>query len=257
MSEGFSYRQRDYHDALAHDYDARGSHFLPRVNRNHYKKIKHIAVALRLSEHQEKDDLVLEVGVGTGLHAHWMIYNRPLRLVGGDISTQMLAVAKRRLYAEIGSKFFPLCFNGQFLPFPDNAFDAVYCSATLHHMECPLQTILEMVRVVKPGKRVAIMEPNWIFPLNLAQGLFNKLERNVLQMRYHNLKRWGCQAGLRDLQVQHFIYTPPFPKALLSWYDRVDDLAARIPVIRRFSVMVFLSGTKPLDDNYSGWAGVR
>jgi len=37
------------------------------------------------------------------------------------------------------------------LSFPRNFFDSVICNMLLHHMKKAIQTIREMVRVVKPG----------------------------------------------------------------------------------------------------------
>jgi ubiquinone/menaquinone biosynthesis C-methylase UbiE len=43
------------------------------------------------------------------------------------------------------------------LPFPDATFDAVCCFAALYFIERPLQAIDEMVRVLAPGGRVALL----------------------------------------------------------------------------------------------------
>lgn len=43
------------------------------------------------------------------------------------------------------------------LPFPDETFDAVCCFAALYFIERPLEAIDEMVRVLAPGGRIALL----------------------------------------------------------------------------------------------------
>ena len=49
--------------------------------------------------------------------------------------------------------------DAQFLPFKNNSFDAVKCSELTGYLFEPLKMVLEIVRVLKPGKFAVITSP--------------------------------------------------------------------------------------------------
>jgi arsenite methyltransferase len=76
--------------------------------------------------------------------------------LGVDISEPMLA---RAVSAEAGPNVGFLRADAQQLPFRDGSFDAVTSLAVLQLIPNPSATLAEIVRVLKPGGRVAIMVP--------------------------------------------------------------------------------------------------
>ena len=50
------------------------------------------------------------------------------------------------------------------LPFADASFDVVFSHEVLEHVEDDLQACREMVRILRPGGRVAIFVPNRLYP---------------------------------------------------------------------------------------------
>ncbi len=46
------------------------------------------------------------------------------------------------------------------LPFADNTFDICYCGWVLHHFPDVNKAVSELVRVIKPGGKIAMAEPN-------------------------------------------------------------------------------------------------
>ena len=240
MSRSWHVRQRQFYDRVAGSFDARGSVILRRENRNHLEKIETIANALHLSP----NDQILEIGIGTGIHAAWILEKRRVTLVGIDLSSGMIRIAEARLRSTGNEGYHLIKGVGEALCFADGVFDACYCSGTLHHVESPLDVLREMVRVTKPGGYVAAMEPNWLFPVNTFAAAVQKQERNILMMRGYKLKRWGELTGLAHLEVTNVLYTPPVPEFLASLYEKVDSICRRIPVVRAFSIMLMLSGKK-------------
>jgi SAM-dependent methyltransferase len=77
---------------------------------------------------------------------------------GFDLSPAMVELARRRLGedAELG-----VADLGAPLPYPDNAFDLVVASLSLHYVEDWTTTLAELRRVLKPGGRliVSIIHP--------------------------------------------------------------------------------------------------
>lgn len=76
--------------------------------------------------------------------------------LGVDISEPMLA---RAVSAEAGPDVGFLRADAQQLPFRDETFDAAISLAVLQLIPNPTATLSEIVRVLKPGGRVAIMVP--------------------------------------------------------------------------------------------------
>ncbi|MBI4729501.1 MAG: class I SAM-dependent methyltransferase [Acidobacteria bacterium] len=210
-----------------------------RDNRNHLVKISAIARAIAAQGSRR----ILEVGAGTGLHARWILENTPAEYVGVDVSEAMLAIATRRLAPHAG-RFRLGIADAHRLPFPDGSFDAAFCSGTLHHLADPGRGLAELARVVRPGGRVAAMEPNWKFPSVLLVSAFTKAERNAFKINGASLARWASGAGLAGVRLERLLYTPPSPRALERIWDRADALAARVPGLRRLSIMLLVSGRR-------------
>lgn len=79
------------------------------------------------------------------------------RAVGVDISEAMIIEARRRV---AGSRL-DLSFeigDAHALPFEDNTFDICRIETVLQHVDEPAQAIAEMVRVTRPGGRIAAFE---------------------------------------------------------------------------------------------------
>ena len=101
-------------------------------------------------------DMVLDVASGTG-EPGLTIATR-LRggiVVGTDISEGMLEVARENA-ARRGIKNFEIIASDvSELPFPDNSFDSISCRFGLMFFPDMLLATKEMVRVLKPGGRIA------------------------------------------------------------------------------------------------------
>lgn len=88
--------------------------------------------------------------------------------IGVDISEPMLARAAK---AEAGPDVCFLRADAQRLPLRDEAVDAVVSVAVLQLIPTPSAAVAEMVRVLKPGGRIAVMVPT----AGRAGGLFRWL----------------------------------------------------------------------------------
>ena len=129
--------------------------------------------------------LVLEAGCGTGailseLPGHHLLH-------GLDID--LIALTRCRAHAPAA---FLVQGNALGLPYPGKTFDIVYCHFLLLWVDDPLQALLEMKRVAKPGASViAFAEPDYNARLDEPHE-FARLG----QWQAESLRRQGADPGL-------------------------------------------------------------
>ena len=103
--------------------------------------------------------LVLDVASGTAGVALQLAERTPARVIGVDLTTQMLAQGGRNIEAAgKGERIQLVAGRGEQLPFPDQTFDALTFTYLLRYVEDPAATLRELARVVKPGATMASLE---------------------------------------------------------------------------------------------------
>jgi ubiquinone/menaquinone biosynthesis C-methylase UbiE len=209
-----------------------------RMNRNHLKKIKIISDFINPVNGMK----ILEVGIGSGEHAEYILNKAEIAFYGLDISDKMIEILREKYIKNKKVSF--TVGTGEKLPYPDNFFDAVYCTATLHHLNSPEKGISEMYRVLKKGGRFIAIEPNVLFPKNYRQALKVPEEKNLFLITKRNLKLWLGRLDLSYKTIYYYIHTIPFPKFLFGVYDVIDYLFSKIPLIRMFAIQIIIKGIK-------------
>jgi SAM-dependent methyltransferase len=100
------------------------------------------------------EDLLLDVACGPGrLLAAFAPHVR--MAVGLDLTLEMLKIA-RRLSVQGPHRLGLVLGEGERLPFPDETFTLVTTTLAIHHYGDPRGVIQEMVRVCRPGGRIAV-----------------------------------------------------------------------------------------------------
>ena len=105
------------------------------------------------------DDRVLDVATGTGAVAVELARRYNCRVVGVDLSPDMLEVGRRRI-AEAGecARVSLIEARAEDLPFPDASFDHLTFTYLLRYVDDPRATLRELARVVRPGGHVGSLE---------------------------------------------------------------------------------------------------
>jgi 2-polyprenyl-6-hydroxyphenyl methylase/3-demethylubiquinone-9 3-methyltransferase len=106
--------------------------------------------------------LVLDVPCGRGFHLHRYHHVQPrCRIVGVELDG---AIARRAREA-VGPLGVPVLRGAiEALPFRDGCFDAAICSEVLEHLDDDVAGLRDVVRVVRPGGRIAITVPHADYP---------------------------------------------------------------------------------------------
>lgn len=118
---------------------------------------------------------LLDLGGGTGRVSSALLKDVD-EVVIADVSMGMLRQTDR-------SALKPVCSYSEILPFADNFFDRVIMVDALHHVIDQQASTNEMLRVLKPGGRIIIEEPD----INTFAVKLIALAEKLLLMRSHFL----------------------------------------------------------------------
>ena len=160
--------------------------------------LKPVAEALRSLVAGTGARRILEVGCGTG---RWLaeLAGQCEEAHGVDPSAEMLERARERcpaLRLHVGS--------AEELPFPDAAFDLVYCVNAIHHFQNPHAFVSEADRVLAAGGTVAVIgfdprgrRDNW-YVYSFFEGTYERdLERFP---RWTDVRDWMAAAGFEHAE---------------------------------------------------------
>jgi 2-polyprenyl-6-hydroxyphenyl methylase/3-demethylubiquinone-9 3-methyltransferase len=96
----------------------------------------------------------------------------------------------------------------QKLPFPDNHFDAIWCSEVLEHLFDPLYAVREFHRVLRPGGKLLVTVPYHGGLKNLLIALFkweHHFDPEYPHIRFFtnkSLEKITRKAGFRDMEFR-------------------------------------------------------
>ncbi len=151
--------------------------------------------------------------------------------MGVDLSETMITTAQARADAQAVTAEGVLG-DATALSFADHSFDAVHCDRVLQHLDRPQAAIREMARVLVPGGRLMIKEPDWdgLFvdadDLVTTRAVRDQLVAHIRQPQIgRSLRRLVLAVGL---EVVDFHGTLGIYAVSLAAADRVWNLRARL-----------------------------
>ncbi|HRP62028.1 MAG TPA: methyltransferase domain-containing protein [Phycisphaerales bacterium] len=161
----------EHYARLAPKYDRRWDRYTRRT----------LAAAMSMMD-LSGDPSILDVACGTGRLAQMALDRNPrVRIMGVDLSPEMIEVAKQRI-PESPSVSWAVSPAEQ-LPADDCQFDIVTCANAFHLVADPAKCLAEFRRVLKPGGTLIIIDwcrefwTVWLL-LRLSR-LFGKQYRNI------------------------------------------------------------------------------
>ncbi len=170
---------------------------------------------------------VLDVGCGTGEDARALaaLVGREGRVIGIDKSEAMVAEARER-NADTPARMEFRTGSGERIELPDASVDAAHAERVLVHSPDPAAVVAEMMRVVRPGGRVVVTEPD------MATYIVNAPDRALTRRIFNylcdcfpspwigrQLSGFFREAGLVDLKVSpevQFVTDPAIGKSLFN-----------------------------------------
>jgi SAM-dependent methyltransferase len=146
---------------------------------------------------------VLDVGCGSGVTDGLL---RPYvgSLHGVDVSEAMVEQARSRN---------PGCtyeiYDGRRLPFELGQFDLVATICVLHHVPPDRwsQFAAELVRVVRPGGVIVIIEHNRLNPLTRRAVNHCEFDRDAVLVPHRRAARLLREAGADPVETRHFLFS--------------------------------------------------
>jgi phosphatidylethanolamine/phosphatidyl-N-methylethanolamine N-methyltransferase len=155
---------------------------------------------------------ILEVGIGTGISLPG--YSADNRIVGVDLSEQMLRKAKARVSQLALTHIVRLeVMDAEHLSFPDDSFDVVVATYVVSTCPNPEAALNEFARVVKPGGEIVLANR-----VGAEAGLRRRVEEMLwpvvcwlgwrLDFPWNRFADWA--AGRKDIRLIERRPMPPF-----------------------------------------------
>jgi ubiquinone/menaquinone biosynthesis C-methylase UbiE len=145
-----------------------------------------------------KNKIIADVGCGTGRHWKKILGNEPKKLIGFDVSAEMLKILQQKFP---GAETHRL-LNNKLQQLENETCDCIISTLTIAHIENAEEAITEWNRVLKPGGQMIITDYH---PMVLKKGgrrTFKYGNQIVAVKNYiHTLENLKSIAGQLDLQV--------------------------------------------------------
>ncbi|HZV01690.1 MAG TPA: methyltransferase domain-containing protein [Planctomycetota bacterium] len=189
---------------------------------------------------------ILELGCGIGIFTELLGRSSEATFVGVDISHDLLRRARER------------CPKAAFergaieaLPHPAATFDAVIGSSVLHHLELG-PALSEVRRVLKPGGRFVVAEPNMLNPQIMIQKNVPFVKRLAGDTPDETaFFRWRIardleRAGFSAIEIEPYDFLHPMvPAPLIGGVALLGNVLERLPLLREFAGSLIISAARP------------
>lgn len=182
---------------------------------------------------------VLDIGCGEGRHMVKACQTPGSICTGADFGFDNLAFTRNKLHFheqinDLSCKDWNLsCMDVTALPFDDSTFDLVICSEVLEHIPDDAQAISELVRILKPGKTLAVSVPR-AWPERICWALSDAyFNANMGHVRIYT-KKEICEKitsrglGFLGSHFAHSIHTPYWWLKCLVGPNRTDSLLVNL-----------------------------
>ena len=170
----------------------------------------------------KEGELVLDVSCGTGNYS-LELKRRGARVIGLDISSEMLSIAKKKAERE-GLKIDFIRADAAMPPFKNYSFDLITSILILEFSDSPDKMIEEWINLLKPDGRMVVGFLNkyslWALKRRLKSIFKESIWTKARFYSANEMQKLLADAGLKSIESREVIYFPPvenklFLKALI------------------------------------------
>lgn len=191
------------------------------------------------------NDLILEIGCGTGLFTEKVYNATKAHIIAIDLSEELLAQARQR----------PHCADFKMedameMTFAEQAFDGVFGSSILHHLDME-KALTEIYRVLKPGGRMVFAEPNMLNPQIAIQKNVPAIKRALGDSPDETaVVRWSFKAQMEKIGFKNVLIFPydflhpSTPKPLIPIVSMIGGIVEKIPLLKEIAGSVIIYGER-------------
>ncbi|MBD3288164.1 methyltransferase domain-containing protein [candidate division KSB1 bacterium] len=141
-----------------------------------------------------ENGLLLDAGGGTG-RVSSKFQSAGLKVIISDLSLKMLSQVDKK------NSLIPVAAHAECLPFADNTFDRIVVVDALHHFCSQQESLANLIRVLKPGGRMVIEEPD----IRRLPARLIAIAEKILLMRSHFLSPPEIEKILYESGVKAFV----------------------------------------------------
>jgi len=182
---------------------------------------------------------ILDIGCGEGRHTVKACQEPGTVCIGGDFGFDNLLTTRKKLefheqLNDLACREWSLsAMDVTALPFADNSFDVVICSEVLEHIPDDQKAISELIRILKPGKILAVSIPR-AWPERICWQLSDEYHNaNMGHVRIYSKKEIIGKIQRKGPKYlgghyAHSIHTPYWCLKCLVGPTRTDCLAVNL-----------------------------
>ena len=178
----------------------------------------------------DRPSLVLDVATGTAGVAVQLVQRSPARVVGIDLSEEMLRYGATKVgRGGLDDRIDMVVGSAVQLPFRDGSFDALTFTYLLRYVDDAGATLRELARVVKPGGNIASLE-FFVPPNRFWRGWWWLYTRMVLPVAGGVAGRaWWRVGRFLGPSISNHYRNQPLPATVDAWQRAgIDDIDVRL-----------------------------
>lgn len=192
-----------------------------------------------------KGKTILDAGCGKGRFSR-MMAQKGAEVTGIDLSEGLLREAKKS-----GTGIY-LQSSATALPFPDNTFDCVLSVEVIEHVPDVEKSIIEMVRVLKKGGRIIIIDKNKLAILRVVWKKYRELFNKWMYPRdFPFVERWFYPWEIKNMLAKYC------QKTRTCYLGENDEKSDRLLYKLAVGASCFMQSCFPLLTYYLAWEGQK
>ncbi|HSX40805.1 MAG TPA: methyltransferase domain-containing protein [Candidatus Saccharimonadales bacterium] len=134
----------------------------------------------------------------------------------------------------------------------NSIYDAAFCISTFHLLGATekkrVETLKNLVKTVKKGGQVLVIEPNPLNPLYYPFYFFSKevswnVEKHFMKSNEANLRKIFKNLGLKNIKVTYVGFLPMRFIENFPFVAQLNDILSKTPILNKFSSFIYIKGT--------------